>query len=57
MISALAQAAATFDDDAMLTMACQAADALRVRLRTADGRILRRLRGDTAGIPGFLDDY
>ena len=57
MISALAQAAAAFDDTAISVMACRAADALRARLRAADGRLLHRLRGEDADIPGFLDDY
>ena len=57
MIAALAQAGQAFDDDGITALAATAADALLERMRDADGRLLPRLRGSDAGIPGFLEDY
>jgi uncharacterized protein len=57
MISALARAGQAFDDAGITTLASRAADALLARLRDGEGRLLHRLRGDDAGIPGFLEDY
>ena len=57
MIAALARAGQAFGDPDITALAVRAAAALRERLRTDDGRLLHRLRGDDAGIPGFLDDY
>ncbi|MCB2204713.1 thioredoxin domain-containing protein [bacterium] len=57
MISALAQAGSAFDDARMTEMARRAADALVSHMLRDDGTLLRRLRGDSAGIDGFLEDY
>jgi uncharacterized protein YyaL (SSP411 family) len=57
MISALARAGAAFDDHAVTAMARNAATALTARMLRADGTLLRRLRGENAGIDGFLEDY
>ncbi|MBR9974334.1 MAG: thioredoxin domain-containing protein, partial [Bacteroidetes bacterium] len=57
MIAALARAGQAFEDEDITQLAARAADALLERMRDPDGRLLRRLRGTEAGIPGFLEDY
>ncbi|WP_300161210.1 thioredoxin domain-containing protein [Solidesulfovibrio sp.] len=57
MIAALAKAARAFDDEELAGRARAAAEAVLARLGLADGRLLHRLRGDVAGVPGMLDDY
>ncbi len=57
MVSALAQAGQAFDDAELIAFASRAASALIAHLRDDEGSLLHRLRGDDAGIPGFLDDY
>ncbi|MBE0644444.1 MAG: thioredoxin domain-containing protein [Bacteroidetes bacterium] len=57
MIAAIAQAGQAFDDSALIAFAAGAADALLGLMRTPDGTLLHRMRGDEAGIPGFLEDY
>ncbi len=57
MIAALARAGQAFDEARLVSFAAEAAEALLARMRTDDDRLLHRLRGDDAGIPGFLEDY
>ncbi|MBR9975568.1 MAG: thioredoxin domain-containing protein, partial [Bacteroidetes bacterium] len=57
MIAALARAGQAFENEDITQLAAHAADALLERMRDPDGRLLRRLRGTEAGIPGFLEDY
>ena len=58
MIAALAQAGQAFDRPELIDMARRAADTLLEHMRDADaGTLLRRLRGEDAGIDGFLEDY
>ncbi|HYS54621.1 MAG TPA: thioredoxin domain-containing protein [Thermoanaerobaculia bacterium] len=56
-IAALAEAAQVFDRPDYDAAARRAADFLLTRMRTRDGRLLHRFRGDQAAIPGKLDDY
>ena len=57
MISALARAGAAFEDDTVTAMAEHAAAALTEHMLRDDGTLLRRLRGEDAGIQAFLEDY
>ncbi len=57
MISALARAGSAFGNDAMTEMARSAASSITRYMLREDGSLLRRLRGDDAGIEGFLEDY
>ncbi|MDT8323482.1 MAG: thioredoxin domain-containing protein [Bacteroidota bacterium] len=57
MVSALARAGSVFADEAITGMAVRAATSLTERMLRSDGTLLRRLRGNEAGIPGFLEDY
>ena len=57
MIAALARGAAVLDDTRYAEAAARAADFLAITMRSEDGRLLHRYRGDEAGVEGFLDDY
>ncbi len=56
-IAALARAAAMFDEREALDAASTAADFVLGRMRTPEGRLLRRYRAGEAAIPAFLEDY
>jgi len=56
-IAALARAGMACGDAEMISMSRRAADVLLSRMQTKEGRLLHRLRGDNAGIHGFLEDY
>jgi uncharacterized protein YyaL (SSP411 family) len=57
MAAALAFAGRVFNEPAWIEAADSATAFIHLRMRTADGRLLHRYRGGSAGIPGFLDDY
>ncbi|MCZ7557415.1 MAG: thioredoxin domain-containing protein [Bacteroidia bacterium] len=57
MIAGLAMAGRILRDDEMLQSAVRAADTLLGHMITHDRRLLHRLRGNDAGISGFLEDY
>ena len=57
MIAALARAACVLDEPRYLTEARTAADFLRTRMQTPDGRLLHRWCGGEPAVPGNLDDY
>ena len=56
MISSFARAAQILDEPAYAQAATEAARSLRARMESAGG-LMRCYRGDTARVPGFLDDY
>ncbi len=56
-IAALARAAAIFEDRTALAAAISAANFVLERMRTPQGRLLRRYRAGEAAIPAFLEDY
>jgi hypothetical protein len=57
MIAALAKGGQALQDPAYSGAAARAADFILGRLRTPQGRLLRRYREGEAAIPGFLEDY
>ncbi|MEL7638564.1 MAG: thioredoxin domain-containing protein [Solidesulfovibrio sp.] len=57
MLAALAKAARAFDDDGLAGRAKAAASVVLDKLGLAHGRLLHRLCGDEAAVPGLLDDY
>jgi uncharacterized protein YyaL (SSP411 family) len=57
MIAALAKGFKVFGDDSYVVAAQGAAECILEKLRTADGRVLRRYRQGDAAHPGYLDDY
>ncbi len=57
MIAALAKGAQAFDDPDYAKAAAKAADFILSKLRTPDGRLLKRYRLGEAGLPAHLDDY
>ena len=56
-IAALAKAGAALGRPDLVAAAAAAADFVRDRLRTAEGRLLRRWCDGEAAIPAFLEDY
>jgi len=56
MISSLARAAQVFDEPSYARAAIEAGLSIRARMRSAGG-LMRCHRGETAHVPGFLDDY
>ena len=57
MISAFARCARSLNDKAYLQIAQKAADFCLSKLRTKDGRLLKRWRRGKAGLPAHLEDY
>ncbi len=57
MIAALAKAGVVFEEQTYVEMAIHAAAFLRKHMIHKNGGILHRFRNNTAGIPGFADDY
>ncbi len=57
MIAALSKAARAFDHAGYAEAAKKAADFVLERLRTPDGRLLKRYRHGEAGLPAHLEDY
>ena len=57
MLSAMAEAARVFGNDAYLESARRTADFLLHRHAKPDGRLLRTSRGDRAHLDGYLEDY
>jgi uncharacterized protein len=57
MIGALARCARVFNDNDLLKTATGSANFILKNLQKKDGRLLHRLRGETAGIRANLDDY
>ncbi len=57
MIGALAEAAHTLEDEALLTLAERAYAFIKKTLVTQDGRVLRHVKGGVVKGPGFLDDH
>ena len=57
MIAAMSKAAQALDDDDYRAAASRAADFVLARLRTEDGRLLKRYRQGEAGLPAHLEDY
>lgn len=57
MIAALAKAGMVFEEQTCVKMAIHAATFLRKNMIKKTGEILHRFRNNTAGIPGFADDY
>ena len=57
MIAALARAGQTLGEPAYTASAVRAADFLLRKLRTENGRLLKRYRNGNAGLPAHLDDY
>ncbi|WP_428558475.1 MAG: thioredoxin domain-containing protein [Solidesulfovibrio sp. DCME] len=57
MLAALAKAARAFNDDGLARRAMAAATVILDRLGLPDGRLLHRLCGEEAAVPGLLDDY
>lgn len=57
MIAALAQGAQVFNNSDYAKAASKAADFILSRLRSSDGRLLKRYRQGEAGLPAHLDDY
>ncbi len=57
MISAIARGAAILDEPAYAAAARRAADFILTKMRTPDGKLLRRYRDGDAAIGGMLDDY
>ncbi|MDA7921942.1 thioredoxin domain-containing protein [Verrucomicrobiales bacterium] len=57
MISAYAKAAQAFGDDNYATIATKAADFVLEKLRTEDGRLMKRYRQGEAGLAAHLEDY
>jgi len=57
MISAIARGAAILDEPTYAAAARRAADFILSKMRTPDGKLLRRYRDGDAAIGGMLDDY
>ena len=57
MIAALAKGAQAFNQSRYAEAAKKAADFVLTRLRTSDGKLLKRYRQGDAGLPAHLDDY
>ncbi|MEC8043786.1 MAG: thioredoxin domain-containing protein [Verrucomicrobiota bacterium] len=57
MISAFARCARSLNDKAYLQIAQKAADFCLSKLRTKDGRLVKRWRRGKAGLPAHLEDY
>ena len=57
MIAALAKGYQVLGEQAYADAARKAADFVLKKMRTADGRLLRRYRQGEAAYPGYLDDY
>jgi uncharacterized protein YyaL (SSP411 family) len=57
MISSLAYGAQVLDDSEYRQAAERAAGFILEKLRTRDGRLLRRYRDGQASFPGYIDDY
>ena len=57
MIAALARAGQTLDEPRYTAAAVRAADFILRKLRTEDGRLLKRYRNGNAGLSAHLDDY
>jgi uncharacterized protein YyaL (SSP411 family) len=57
MVAALARAACVFDEPLYLDAARIAADFVRTRMQTPDGRLLHRWCGGEPAMTGNLDDY
>src|SRR5580765_2392248 len=57
MIAALARGARVLDEPELARRAAKAADFIWMRLRGADGGLLRRYRDGEAAFPGQLDDH
>ena len=57
MIGALAEASHTLEDEALLALAERAYAFIAKTLVTADGRVLRHVKGSIVKGPGFLDDH
>jgi uncharacterized protein YyaL (SSP411 family) len=57
MIGALVEYAAVSGDAEAMKLAERAFDFLRRTLITAEGRVLRHIKGETVKGPGFLDDH
>jgi uncharacterized protein YyaL (SSP411 family) len=57
MITALAKAGRALCEPRYIEVASKTVDFILSRMRTPEGRLLRRYREGDASIPGFLDDY
>lgn len=57
MIAALARAAQVTENRRYLQAAGRAADFVLTKLRTQDGRLVKRYRNGESGLPAHLDDY
>jgi hypothetical protein len=57
MIGALAHGARALAEPRYLKAAQRAADLVLAKLRDEHGRLLKRMRGDNAGLPAAVDDY
>jgi uncharacterized protein YyaL (SSP411 family) len=57
MIGALAHGARALGEPRYLKAAQRAADLVLAKLRDDHGRLLKRMRGDSAGLPAAVDDY
>ena len=57
MISAFARCARSLNDKAYLQIAQKASDFCLSKLRTKDGRLVKRWRRGKAGLPAHLEDY
>ena len=57
MISAMAKTGRVLDDDDRIQKAVRAMEFILVRLRTSDGKLLRRYRDGEARYDGYLFDY
>ncbi|MCE9590632.1 MAG: DUF255 domain-containing protein [Planctomycetes bacterium] len=57
MIAGMARAGRDLDEPRYTKAAARAADAILKHMTTADGGLLRTMRGGTAKVPAFLDDY
>lgn len=56
-VAALARGGALLEEPALITQAARTVDFIQQRLRSDQGRLLRRYRTGEAAIPGFLEDY